>query len=163
MIKYVDYLIGFLEVPDEVSLCINISGCPYNCDGCHSSYLREDIGKDLTWINLHKLISDHKGVSCVCLLGGSQDKLYMESLFYQIKHDFPELKTCWYQGDDEVDSITKDTLKYLDYIKIGHYNKDLGPLNVPTTNQKMYKYDPTYSEYTIEKSWKDITNEMLKK
>ena len=28
---------------------------------------------------------------------------------------------------------------WFDYIKLGHYDEDLGPLNSPTTNQKLFK------------------------
>ena len=30
MIKYVDTLVSFSEVPNEITLCINISNCPYS-------------------------------------------------------------------------------------------------------------------------------------
>ena len=30
MLKYVDILVGFSEVPNEISLCIEISNCPYS-------------------------------------------------------------------------------------------------------------------------------------
>ena len=48
MLKYVDTKVTFAEVPDEISLCINISNCPNHCEGCHSPYLAEDIGTELT-------------------------------------------------------------------------------------------------------------------
>ena len=44
MLKYVDTKVTFAEVPNEISLCINISNCPCKCHNCHSSYLAEDIG-----------------------------------------------------------------------------------------------------------------------
>ena len=33
-IKYESTLITFTEIPDEISLCLNISGCPCHCEGC---------------------------------------------------------------------------------------------------------------------------------
>ena len=30
MLKYVDTLVTFSEIPDEISLCINVSNCPYS-------------------------------------------------------------------------------------------------------------------------------------
>ena len=47
MLKYIDTKVTFAEVPNEISLCINISNCPCNCKGCHSSYLAEDIGNSV--------------------------------------------------------------------------------------------------------------------
>lgn len=51
MVKYTDSQVTFREIPDEITLCINISGCPNHCEGCHSSYLAEDIGTKLTLMN----------------------------------------------------------------------------------------------------------------
>ena len=36
MLKYVNTGIVFQEIPDEVTLAVNISGCPCRCHGCHS-------------------------------------------------------------------------------------------------------------------------------
>ena len=49
------------------------------------------------------------------------------------------LKTCLYTGADEIEFPYLFNL--LDYIKIGHYDKNLGGLNSPTTNQKFYKIE----------------------
>ena len=48
MLKYVNSSVVFQEIPDEVTLAINISNCPCHCPGCHSKYLWEDIGLPLT-------------------------------------------------------------------------------------------------------------------
>ena len=48
MLKYVNTGIVFQEIPDEVTLAINISNCPCHCPGCHSHYLWEDVGLPLT-------------------------------------------------------------------------------------------------------------------
>ena len=45
MLKYVDYDIAFQEIPDEVTLAINLSNCPHRA-GCHSPHC-DDIGKNL--------------------------------------------------------------------------------------------------------------------
>ena len=47
MLKYVNTGIVFQEVPDEVTLAVNISNCPCRCPGCHSSYLWDDTGLPL--------------------------------------------------------------------------------------------------------------------
>ena len=48
MLRYADYDIVFQEIPDEVTLAINLSNCPNHCKGCHSAYLMEDVGEPLT-------------------------------------------------------------------------------------------------------------------
>ena len=45
MLKYANFDIVFQEVPEEVTLAINISNCPNQCPGCHSKYLWENKGK----------------------------------------------------------------------------------------------------------------------
>ena len=61
--KYTDVQIGFQEFPDEISLLINISNCPFHCPGCHSPELREDIGTELTKKELSNLIKSNKGIT----------------------------------------------------------------------------------------------------
>ena len=56
--KYLDYAVTFSEFPDEISLCINISNCPFHCPGCHSPELWKDKGIELSQRKLEKLISD---------------------------------------------------------------------------------------------------------
>ena len=48
MLKYAGYDIVFQEIPDEVTLALNLSGCPNGCPGCHSPHLQRDEGKALT-------------------------------------------------------------------------------------------------------------------
>ena len=59
-------MVTFSEFPNEISLCINISQCPCNCPGCHSSYLAEDIGEPLGELALHKLITDKYAMLDCC-------------------------------------------------------------------------------------------------
>ena len=44
MLNYLNTGVVFQEIPDEVTLSINITGCPSRCPGCHSQYLWENIG-----------------------------------------------------------------------------------------------------------------------
>ena len=44
MLKYVNTGVVFQEIPDEVTLAVNLSGCPCRCPGCHSRYLWQDVG-----------------------------------------------------------------------------------------------------------------------
>ena len=65
MLKYTDFKITFAEIPDEISLCINISNCPCLCKNCHSSYLAKDIGIILTAAEVEKLIKSAQLYDCV--------------------------------------------------------------------------------------------------
>ena len=77
MIKYVDTLVCFSEVPDEITLAINISGCPIRCSNCHSKYLWEDVGESLNRDSLHNLIEKNKGISCLAFMGGDANIAYL--------------------------------------------------------------------------------------
>ena len=136
MLKYVNYEVVFAEIPNEISLAINISNCPCNCKGCHSSYLAEDIGYLLTQRKLKEIIESNKGITFVCFMGGDSEPHYINTLAKQVK-ETTDLKVGWYSGRQE---LSKDiNLKWFDFIKLGPYIEELGPLNSPNTNQVMYK------------------------
>ena len=140
MLKYVDTKIVFQEVPDEVTLAINISNCPCHCKGCHSPYLAEDIGTPLNWnALLYDLIPNNKGITCICFLGGDAEPIRINILGKYIKENFPHLKVAWYSGRQYIpDEIL---VSYFDYIKIGPYIPELGGLDSENTNQIMYKIE----------------------
>ena len=138
MLKYVDTKVTFAEVPNEISLCINISNCPCNCKGCHSSYLAEDIGNKLNSNSIKELINNNKGITCICFMGGDSNPLEIDALAHFTKIYFP-IKTAWYSGRQE---LSKDiNLNNFNFIKLGPYIEDLGPLNSKTTNQRFYKIE----------------------
>ncbi|PID88190.1 MAG: anaerobic ribonucleoside-triphosphate reductase activating protein [Bacteroidia bacterium] len=71
MLKYTDYDIVFQEIPNEVTLAINLSNCPHRCVGCHSPQLMQDIGNRLTESTLTDLLSKYgSSITCVCFMGG---------------------------------------------------------------------------------------------
>lgn len=136
MLKYHSTYIGFREIPDEISLCINISNCPNNCKNCHSPHLLNDIGIPITYKELMLLIKQNKGISCVCFMGGDREPWEIYRFAKLIKEEFPEIKTAWYSGKNH---ILDQELTNLNYIKIGPYIEELGGLDSPSTNQILYK------------------------
>ena len=46
MIKYVPEMTSVVieEIPDRVTLAVDISNCQGNCIGCHSPFLKTDVG-----------------------------------------------------------------------------------------------------------------------
>lgn len=138
MIKYIpqDTMIVFSEIPDEITLAFNISNCQNHCVGCHTSYLRQDLGQRLTEEVLHNLITSNNGISCVCFMGEGNDSEALINLAQYIRREFPDLKVALYSGREEVED---DIYDIFDYVKIGPYKKEYGPLNEKTTNQRLYK------------------------
>ena len=138
MLKYLNTQVTFSEVPDEITLCINISNCPCNCKGCHSSYLAKDIGNELNNNSIKELINNNKGITCICFMGGDSNPSEVDALAQFIKIYFP-IKIAWYSGRQE---LSKDiNLNNFNFIKLGPYIEDLGPLNSKTTNQRFYKIE----------------------
>lgn len=139
MLKYYNSMITFSEVPDEISLCIEISNCPCKCANCHSSYLAQDIGEPLDLQHLTNLIDGNKGITCVCIMGGDANPSKVDDIAQDIKEYYPKLKVAWYSGKQE---LSKDiNLEFFDFIKLGPYIEELGPLNSKTTNQRFYKVE----------------------
>ena len=60
------------EVPNEISLCFTICGCPLKCDGCHSPFLwKESAGLNLNHQILDDYLTKYDGlISCVVFMGG---------------------------------------------------------------------------------------------
>lgn len=170
MLKYVDTKIVFAEVPNEVTLAINISNCPCHCKGCHSSYLAEDIGTELTFEELLRLYSRNAGVTCISFMGGDSDPAYINKLAEVLKEGELPVRTAWYSGRQELDKNIN--LKNFDYIKLGPYMEEYGPLTRRGTNQRFYwvckaihEYPDLKKEeryYTIDMTsefWKDETKD----
>ncbi len=124
-----NYDITFSEVPDKVSLTLAFSGCPNRCEGCHSPWLREDVGDLFTYKLLYKLLNKYsEHVDCVTFLGG-EEWLEFDWVTDSIKGE--GLDICLYT------SKTTITNKHIRYLKTGEYIKSLGGLSSATTNQKM--------------------------
>ena len=153
--KYCETAITFSEIPDEVTLCINISNCPCHCQGCHSAYLAEDIGEELTFEVLDSLIKKNEGITCVAFMGGDAEPATVNDLASYVKESYPNIKTAWYSGRQEISDIVARQLRWFDYIKLGPYKEEFGPLNSRTTNQRMYKVHDCELEDITSKFWKN--------
>lgn len=149
MLKYTDFDIVFQEIPNEVSLAINISGCPNRCPGCHSPWLWEDIGTPLTTDCLSTLLSKYSGaITCVCFMGGDANPIEVELLSKLSRESF-NIKTAWYSGKA---SFPLELIpNSFNYVKLGPYIKDLGSLKSKNTNQHLYKIekDGSFTEMTL--------------
>lgn len=138
MLKFINTDVVFQEIPDEVTLAINISNCPCRCPGCHSSYLWKDEGTPLTTVTLSELIKKYKDtITCLCFMGGDIDPQSVDLLAQEAKRMDSSLRIGWYSGRLRISPAVK--MENFDYIKIGPYIQHLGPLNSPTTNQRLYK------------------------
>lgn len=136
MLKYLNSQVTLGEIPKQLTLCINITGCTHNCDGCHSPELREDIGEPLTDIVITELIRKNKGISCVLFMGGDHNIKALNKLIFRSREKNKNMLFGAYFGCDCLPENIE--LGLYNYIKLGHYDKELGGLKSPTTNQKLF-------------------------
>lgn len=150
MLKYVNTGIVFQEIPDEVTLAINISNCPCHCPGCHSHFLWEDIGLPLNTDAIDNFIDEFgNDITCIGFMGGDAEPKAVNLLAQYIHEEYPPFKVAWYSGRIRIPSLVNQS--DFDYIKIGPYIRHLGPLKERTTNQRLYKKgdDGSFSDITF--------------
>lgn len=155
MIKYSDSFVVFEEIPDKVSLALNITNCANNCPGCHSPELALDMGQELTEDTIDRLINENAGANCFLFMGEGRDYKRLLDLAMYIKEKYPYMAVGVYSGRDEVED---EYYKVFDYVKVGPYKEDLGPLNKRTTNQRLYKMVDGVKTDITERFWKNSIN-----
>ena len=143
MLKCHNYDIVCSEIPDEVTLAVNIAGCPNHCEGCHSPWLWADEGEPLDdELMAHLLDRYGRTITCICFMGGDGDPEEVKRLAGWIRSNAPQLKVGWYSGRDREPSETP----WLDYLKSGRYIAERGDLRNPNTNQKLWRITPEGAE-----------------
>lgn len=144
MLKYIKNMtsVVFEEIPDKITLAVNITNCQNNCKGCHSVFLKNNIGEELNESEIDELMTKNNGVNCFLFLGEGNDKKTLLKLSEYVKTKY-HIDTAIYSGRDEIE---KDIYDYFDFVKIGSYKKELGGLNKKETNQHLYYHmnDITY-------------------
>lgn len=152
MLKFLETMVTFTEVPDEISLCINITNCPCHCKNCSEPWLADNIGAELDWIRMNFLIKKNPHITCICFMGGDSDYQSIYDLTKEIKRSYPNLKVAIYSGRQEMNYLIEDII---DYYKVGPWIEELGGLNKKTSNQKLYKKENN--------EWVDITYRLWEK
>lgn len=146
MIKYVPELTSVVieEIPDRLTLAVEISRCQGTCEGCHSPFLRGDIGAALTEDAVDRLFEQNFGVNCFLFLGEGDDRAALLHMADYI-HSVHGVRVALYSGREDVE---QELWHAFDYIKVGPYRAELGPLNRPMTNQRIYRveHDAIYGD-----------------
>ena len=116
-----------------VTLAVEISNCQGLCEGCHSPFLRQDTGEELSLAAIDSLIADNFGVNCFLFLGEGNDR---EALVAAAAHVRSKgLAVALYSGRKDVEGELWDLF---DFVKVGPFITKYGPLNNPATNQRLY-------------------------
>ena len=162
MLKVASFDIVFQEIPGEVTLALNLSGCPCHCPGCHSQHLWEDIGEELNAELLSGLLDRYGSmITCVAFMGGDQapEEVVRWAEYVKIHNSQCTIhKTAWYSGRMNMPSLEGP----FDYVKIGPYIESLGGLKSEKTNQRLYKRVGQGAADSPFK-WEDITSVFWKK
>ena len=138
VLKYTNSDIVFQEIPGEVALAVNVSGCPCRCPGCHSPYLWRDDGQPLTTDAVDSLVDRCDGnITCVAVMGGDAHPDEVDGLMQHLRQRYPWLRTAWYSGRSLLSKAVD--LRNFDYVKLGPYLAHLGNLRNPKTNQRLYR------------------------
>lgn len=139
MIKYVPGMTSVVleEIPGKVTLALEISNCQGNCIGCHSPFLKDDIGEELTPAVVDRLIADNFGINCFLLLGEGRDRSALLEIAAHVRRNHPKIEIGLYSGRVSVEAEIYDAF---DYVKVGPYIESFGPLNSVTTNQRLYHH-----------------------
>ena len=86
-------------------------------------------------------------------MGGDANPSEVDDIAQDIKEYYPELKVGWYSGRQE---LSKEIdLKNFDFVKLGPYIEELGPLNSKNTNQRFYKIEENKLIDITNLFWKD--------
>jgi len=141
MLRFHNYDIVFREVPGEVTLAVNITGCPNRCLNCHSPHLQEDTGVLLDEAALGGLLAEYgDAVTCVCFMGGDVAPEEVERLAVFVKKiTSGRIKCAWYSGKAVLPAGLLPA--NFDYIKTGAYVEELGGLDSPRTNQRFFRVE----------------------
>ena len=149
MLFYTDFCVTHGEVPGESTLCIYISGCQYHCKDCHNPELqRANYGEILSERYYTMLDLYGSQITCICFLGEGEStpKTQKELTSYVAINKKRGYKSCLYSGKD---TGFEEWMVIFDYVKLGSFQRDLGPLTSPTTNQRMLQKTET--------GYKDVT------
>lgn len=134
-----DVCVSFREHPHYLNLTLFIDGCPRACKGCSWKGVKKD-SHVFDCASFSELLSNYLNkVECVVFLGG--DWLGTKLLpFLDIVHS-QGFVSCLYSGADSLSELNFQVLKNLDWVKIGSWKEEFGPLTSPTTNQRFYKLE----------------------
>lgn len=124
-LKYYDVATTFSEFPDEIALCVNITGCPCHCDNCSEPWLRPYVGTELTNEEIDKLISEHPDITVFGLMGGDSNYKDCVRVVDYIHEKYPHLKVGIYSGRDWFDI---ELMNVIDIYKIGRWITPKGPV-----------------------------------
>ena len=149
--------ITLTEIPNHIAVFFEIGNCTIHCKGCHSPELW-----DTNYTEPNMSDSDildyiveqaNLGANAILFMGGLDNYGYSKGLFLDLLEELDSyLPVCIYAGNDDDKLLAHKTIPTT-WLKIGHYDHELGGLDSPKTNQKFYEWSPHKCD------WVDKTKE----
>ena len=139
MLRYTECSLSLLEIPNEINLCIYLSGCPNHCPECHYPELQHsDYGDELESAFERIIEAFSRRVTCVCFMGEGDSSISArtELVSYANSVRKQNLRVALYSGRD---TEIEEWMACFDYVKVGSYQKEHGDLSCRTTNQVLYQ------------------------
>ena len=153
MIKVVDIIEYDDKNSDDFSLTIFFSHCDFRCEGCQNPSTQSgEQGKEFTKDIEDYIINffnENKMCANLVLSGGdplsSTNRREVLDFLERFKSKLPEINIWVYTGY-ELNKLTNEDLKDIDYIKCGTYQNKLSTkdnvqygIKLATSNQNIYK------------------------
>lgn len=130
------------ELPDCISFYIQLHSCKIKCSGCHSTFLWNDTGsyKSIDYLIEKANINKNNGCDSIIIFGDINNNVSIFNFNNLCRELSNILPLCVYSGADTINKSLGDIsiLKYLSYIKLGHFDINLGGLSSISTNQRLY-------------------------
>lgn len=141
MIHYSGVDVVFQEVPDEISLSFTVTGCPWDCKGCHWRELNEIPIEQFPKLTLDNLLKEWDKYSDlatnILFFGGDWELNYLERLIREFQHTRSSPKFSLYSGQKPDKILGEANFALWNYIKAGPYISKRGNLRDRNTNQVM--------------------------
>jgi len=130
------------ELPDKISFYIQFHSCNIRCVGCHSKFLwgRIDKYRSIEYLIRQSKFNKNNGCDAIIIFGDINNNISIKNFMELCEKLSKILPICVYSGADSPEKSLGDinTLKYLSYIKLGHFDINLGGLACKSTNQRLY-------------------------
>ena len=161
------------EIPGKTALVIEFNNCHQMCPGCHSPHLWEktaeySLGQVLEAVDMQVL----PDINCILLMGGTTNGITMEDLRILVEALYKEfgIPVAVYSGCPEDELMNMEMLSWfgLEWLKTGDYRAELGGIENPRSNQKLYRKEMVHTlrnhQYPrVSYYWDDITEKLRKK
>ena len=142
-----DFTITTSELPGEVALALVFERCTKFCVDCHSPHLwwtHKNCLFSLVGVleRVKEELEKYPDISTILLMGGDTNGISKQEL-YDLMEALGELRPVGiYSGSDDENLLEElKHLRNVEYVKTGSFKNDLGGLETPGTNQRLYKKD----------------------